>query len=169
METTVNTPVSLSLSELTNKIDLRKATDKLRVQNEISRLMTMQSLMDTAVSKVEEKLPSIVAALDSMGLGVSEFGYGKTGMDSKTWNDGDCIRVNITAVPTSNKFRFILDQGYDSRGRGKNQNRLNEKANKMSAVITEKTGIGSVQINPFSLEIKNAGDTKRVLVELWIK
>lgn len=167
METITNTP-ALSLSELTNKIDLRKASDKLRVQNEISRLMTVQSLMDAAVSKVEAKLPSIVDAIESMGLGISEFGYGKTGIDSKTWNEGDSLRVSITAVSTSNKFRFILDQGYDSKGRGKNQNRLNSKAEKMAAIITEKTGM-SAHINPFSLEIKNEGDTKRVLIEIWIK
>lgn len=174
---TLNMPATKSLTDLTSAMGLRKTNDKLRMQNEINRMMDLQSVINAKVSGLELKLPSIIEALDSMGLGIAEFGYGKTGIDwDEVKNDEKMeaamkagLRVNITAVPTSNKFRFIKDQGFTSGGRGKNQNRLDEKSEKMATVIKEKTGIESVSVNPFSLEVKNENDVKRVLIELYIK
>lgn len=169
METTTTTPVK-SVENIMDTIALRKSTDQTRIQNEINRMMDLNTITNAYVSRLETKLPSLVAVLSKMGLGLVEFGYGKTGMNDKAWGPDDSLRVHMTAVPTSDKFKFLQDQGYDSRGRGKNYERLNAKASKIGDAIKKATDIESVHVNPFSLEIKRDDDqVRRVLIEMWIK
>lgn len=164
--TTESTEVK-SLETLSGIIATRNANAKMTIEEEITRLNKLHANTAQMVAKLESKLPSIVKSLESMGLGIYSMAYWKTG-DHKAWTSEDQLRVSITAVPASNKFKFITFDGYDKSGRGRNYKRLEAKRKKIEDTIKSDTCSGDVDVNPFSLEIKNENDTKRILIEMYI-
>lgn len=68
------------------------------------------------------------------------------------------------------KFKFIQFRGYTSRGSGKNEDRLREKAEKISETVM--TALQNPEnelrcaVNPFSLEVRDGKETGRVLMDI---
>ena len=156
-----------TIAELKSEIDASAVNMTKRIDVEIATLLNHQKKYTAAIAELENKLPFIAASLEQQGLGITSVGYFKTGHGNE-WDENTGLKVTINAEPTSGKFKFIADAGYTARGSGKNQDRLNAKAAKLAEAIKTATGIKSVDVNPFSLEVKNSGDTKRVLIDAWI-
>ena len=72
-------------------------------------------------------------------------------------------------LKSDGNFKFIPFAGYDSRGRGRNQSRLETKARKMEEKITEFVDSENLNIscnvNEYSLESKE-DDKETVLIEI---
>ena len=92
----------------------------------------------------------------------------KTGMGDD-WEDGDYMRVAVYAKSIDGSFKFITFKGYTSRGSGKNEKQLCATRDKIVEKIKEGTGLESVAVNQYSLEIKNAEDSKSVSIDFWVK
>jgi len=90
----------------------------------------------------------------------------KSGGNPEIWVDGDKLVVELVALPINGKFKFLTFRGYDARGRGKNADRLCEKATKLQALLKDSCAIEGIQVNPSSLEIRNDREG-RVLITLW--
>ena len=60
-------------------------------------------------------------------------------------------------VAGDEKFRFLKDQGYNSKGAPRNAGRLENKARKIREAF-EMVGF-SISVNPFSLEYREENDT----------
>lgn len=168
MKTLALQPVK-SLETLKLDIEARSHMDRVELHNKIEMLNDLYSDTKYREAILFARLPKIVEALETLGLGIESMGYGKTGMNMGVWSPEDSLRVNITAVPTSNKFKFIKDQGFTAGGSGKNQKQLDAKAEKLQAFIKEQTNANTVHVNCFSLEVKNVGDKGSVSIELYIK
>ena len=79
-----------------------------------------------------------------------------------------CRDRNIAITAKSDgKFKFIAFAGYTSRGAGKNQERLNTKSEAIEECVRFMTGF-RCSVNCYSLEVKNAGETKNVLVDVFL-
>jgi hypothetical protein len=125
-----------------------------------------------AMSNLNRLLPKLVDGLTKLGLGIDSLSVTQTGLNNEVWDETTCLKVGMNAVPISGKFKFIKFNGYDSRGRGKNQSRLDEKASKIRESLTDSLGGGiSFQVNQFSLECdKNENDmNNRVMIDFWVK
>jgi len=142
------------------------------VQRTIETATHFHRCYNLAVVKLDAALPALLAALDSQGLQMSELSYYPTGMhNERVWKEGTSLAVSIKArrKDGSKKFRFIGFNGYDSRGAGKNQERLDAKAHALREVLNA----GSVLeygVNCFSLEIKDDAneDTNQVLISTHV-
>lgn len=77
--------------------------------------------------------------------------------------------LNLT-LPSDGKFRFIKFRGYTSRGSGKNEDRLREKAEKISETVMEALQNPENElrcsVNQFSLETRDDKETGRVLMTI---
>lgn len=77
--------------------------------------------------------------------------------------------LNLT-LPSDGKFRFIKFRGYTSRGSGKNEDRLCEKAEKISetvmAALQNPENELRCSVNQFSLETRDDKETGRVLMTI---
>lgn len=77
--------------------------------------------------------------------------------------------LNLT-LPSDGKFKFIKFRGYTSRGSGKNEDRLCEKAEKISEAVQGalRDSINELRcsVNPFSLEVRDGKETGRVLMTI---
>lgn len=68
------------------------------------------------------------------------------------------------------KFKFIQFRGYTSRGAGKNESRLDSKAEKiceavMAALLNPVNEL-RCSVNPFSLEVRDEKEAGRVLMDI---
>lgn len=107
---------------------------------------------------------------NTQNLEISQLSPRKTGINND-WEDKDYLHVSLQLKPTSNKFKFIKEAGFDKHGNGRNQSKLQERAQKLSEAIKTGTGLDSVSVNEFSFEIKEGHDTskKTILVVFWVK
>lgn len=68
------------------------------------------------------------------------------------------------------KFKFIQFRGYTSRGAGKNESRLDSKAEKICeavmAALQNPVNELRCSVNPFSLEVRDGKETGRVLMDI---
>lgn len=68
------------------------------------------------------------------------------------------------------KFKFIQFRGYTSRGAGKNEGRLDSKAEKMADTVIKALGSSyknfDCYVNSYSLEVKNDSEQGTVLMNL---
>ena len=65
------------------------------------------------------------------------------------------------------KIKPIVFSGYDSRGRGKNRDRLHKKAEGLEQIISMATGY-KTSVNSYGLEVKAAGNEFSFSVQLEI-
>lgn len=116
---------------------------------------------------LEKAYSEIVPVLMKMGLEITELTYRVNHPSeifrSEEWKGS--MSVSIHARSTG-KFKFIGFNGYTASGTGRNQKRLQEKADKIADAIS---GFGvKFSVNPFSLEVKDERE-KFVLISGWIE
>jgi hypothetical protein len=125
-----------------------------RIASELKAMHEKLAKTQAGPDKFNAALPAFTAALAKEGLAVSEV------------HAGAAPRFSVTAVPTSGKFRFLKDSGYMANGSGKNERRLEAKAERLQEIISTATGF-NCNVNQYSLEVKDDSDRKRVLIEVW--
>lgn len=78
-------------------------------------------------------------------------------------------RLSLHLV-SDGKFKFIQFRGYTSRGSGKNESRLDSKAEKIceavQAALQNPVNELCCSVNPFSLEVRDGKETGRVLMDI---
>jgi len=151
---------------IAQQIQFSKDTANSRYQNAVQQLKFNRDALLTKLVLLESKLPSIIEALDSEGLTLQDLSYYKTGMEDD-WSSDTKLCVEFRGVPHNGKVKFLTFNGYTSSGSGKNQARLKEKATKLATSLKDKIGMESVQVNEFSLEVKQQADNKRVLYSIY--
>lgn len=157
----------MKTTDILTQIETSKKHRDEFLLKEIDRLCDYNANMKLLLNKLSDKISMIIEAIENRGLEISEFNYQKTG-SSHIWNDSDNLKLIITARSTG-KFKFIKFKGYDSKGRGKNQKILDEKAARLNAFIKGKTGLSTVQVNPFSLECEDEElKNKTILIDAWL-
>lgn len=170
METTTQPTVQIQFAPaLIKGIHDRRVVDDQHIVDELVKMRMYQKSFNNRLAILESKVPAIVTALNDMGLGIESMGYGKNGAHDRKWIQGDAMRVTINATPIpGGKFKFITFKGYTAGGRGKNQKRLDDKADKMAATLKEKTELDA-SVNCYSLEIPRELQSKRIMIEMFIK
>jgi len=133
-----------------------KMTNSFRneaIEDKIKALLEEQKAENAHYNAAMHAYKSIETALLVNHLKITDAHYRGNHIDIKAESDG--------------KFKFILDRGYAPNGSGRNQKVLNEKAGKIMESVRFLTGF-RCDVNCFSLEIKKAGDTKRVLIDIYL-
>lgn len=78
-------------------------------------------------------------------------------------------RLSLHLV-SDGKFKFIQFRGYTSRGAGKNEGRLDSKAEKMADTVIKALGSSyknfDCYVNSYSLEVKNESEQGTVIMNL---
>jgi len=142
-------------------IDQLNKSKELYENNRIKEIDRINKLAKFQLEKVDilkEKLPSLIKALSSVHLEISDLWHSYTG-NSYEIKDGDKYRVTIYAK-SDGKFIFIKDQGYTASGAGRNQQTLDNKAKKIEEKLQASTGIDRIHVNPFSLEVSRIGNSE---------
>ncbi|MCK9569118.1 hypothetical protein M0R72_09265 [Candidatus Pacearchaeota archaeon] len=147
--------------EMVDQIERSMTANQAEAQKEVERIQLAASNYARLATKLESLLPSLVKALDKAGLGIDSFGYSAS-------QDSTSLSVSIRAKPTSGKFKFIQFAGYDSRGCGKNRQRLEDKAGKLESALTDAMDV-RVRVNPCSLEIKDIAKDKFVMIDFCVR
>lgn len=162
---TLNTTAETKEVQILKEINISRAKNEEWLQKETERIQYYNSKVSEKLSLLETKLPLIINALKNQGLEIDKLSY--YFHSENKWIDGSSsMSVSINAISTSGKFKFILFNGYDSRGRGKNHDRLIVKRNKIQESFI-KDGI-KMQVNEYSLEVKNQSEEKRVLISFGL-
>ena len=157
----------LKFGDIERMMNERRDNAEIKINETIAQMKDLQNKTNEKVKELRNMLPSLIKAIEKQGLAITEFHYNKSG-DEKAWSEGDQMSVDVTAVPTSGKFRFIKFDGYTAKGAGRNQSRLEAKADALAQAIKKETNFKGVYVNRFSLEIKNDSDSKSVLIGVWI-
>jgi hypothetical protein len=151
----------ITREDMVNQIEQSMVANQEGVQKEVARIQLAANNYARLATELESLLPSLVKALDKVGLGINSFGYSAS-------QDSTSLSVSIHANPTSSKFKFIAFAGYDARGCGKNRQRLEDKAGKLESALTNAVGV-RVRVNPCSLEIKDAAKDKFVMIDFCVR
>lgn len=168
METTIAQSI-LSVNDIQNQIESSNKNVQDSIKEKINQLLNIQAKKEEKLSFFQNNLPSLIECLEKQGLAISKVGYYKSGMNSDKWEESDVMIMPLQLVPTSGKFKFIKFNGYLSSGRGRNHNRLVEKARKLEDLIKQSTSFTSCNVNQFSLEIEDENDSKSILLDIMIK
>ena len=115
-----------------------------------------------------KKATNLENELKKLGLRIHNITTSKCGFSSD-WKHDTSMDVSIVAKSTG-KFKLIKDQGFDSRGRGKNQKLLDAKADKLVNALKDATGFDIIHVNSYSLEIEEneTPETKSILINIYI-
>lgn len=129
-------------------------------ERKVEELQTNQALDQKAFDATEEVLKQLSATLESEHLEIVNIHMSRVNLK---------VKLDMKLKPTSGKVKFIKSQGYTSSGSGKNQKRLNEKAKKYESILTEPINCVNAyaDVNPYSFEINDKDDEKRILVNLY--
>ena len=168
METTIEKS-TLSISDIKNQIESSNKAVQDSINEKINQLLTTQVKKEERLLFFQNNLPSLVDCLQKQGLAISKVGYYKSGMNSDKWEEGNVMIIALQLIPTSGKFKFIKFNGYLNSGKGRNHDRLVEKAHKLEALIKQSTPFISCNVNQPSLEIEGESDSKTILLDIVIK
>ncbi len=160
----------MKTNEIANTVITRVSSVTLAAEQKLAAIKLVQERMQERSCAFLAALPALETVLSNLGLEINSVGCYKTGMDADVWKDGDKLKVDFTAVPTSGKFKFLAFQGYTARGAGKNEERLHAKAAAIEEAIRVGAGFTSVDVNSCSLEVRDdKRDGKgRVMVSLFV-
>lgn len=121
-----------------------------------------------ALKLAKSMMDRLVPALSDLGLEVTNFGEHQCPypQGSQDWTPNSHLKVTLHLHSTGS-FRFLAFDGYDSRGAGRNQKRLEQKACKLEDAVLKATGF-TVSVNPISLEKKVETKTGPVLMSFSV-
>lgn len=146
----------------------RKTSSNLKKEQEVERINNNNKKYVTYIDKVKEVIPSLVDVLNKEGFKIESLSPKKTGI-GEDWEDDDYMNVSLSLIPISEKVKFIEFSGNTASGESRNKKQRDSRALKLSDAIKSATGLTSVMVNPYSFEVKNKSEKKRVLVDFWIK
>lgn len=135
------------------------------IEKEMSNLNRMLQEFASNGAVAQQIINDLEPVLAKLHLTIGEFTMSRPDKE-KASNRGT---LNLT-LPSDGKFRFIKFRGYTSRGSGKNEDRLCEKAEKISetvmAALQNPENELRCSVNQFSLETRDDKETGRVLMTI---
>lgn len=136
-----------------------------QIEKEIANLNRMREEMQANGAVAQQIINDLEPVLAKLHLTIDSFTMNRPDKE-KASNRGT---LNLT-LPSDGKFRFIKFRGYTSRGSGKNEDRLCEKAEKISetvmAALQNPENELRCSVNQFSLETRDDKETGRVLMTI---
>lgn len=136
-----------------------------QIEKEIANLNRMREELQANGAVAQQIINDLEPVLAKLHLTIGEFTMSRPDKE-KASNRGT---LNLT-LPSDGKFRFIKFRGYTSRGSGKNESRLDSKAEKIceavQAALQNPVNELRCSVNPFSLEVRDEKETGRVLMDI---
>ena len=144
------------MNTLSEIIERKKQSVESERQEALNRVKTIENYQEwyhNRTLELEKSLPEISKTFKELGL-ILNIEFLQT-----TCYDFNVTEKSSLVVSCScemfGKMKPIKFAGYTSSGAGKNQKKLDEKAKKIEEYIKNKTCIKSIDVNQYSLEIKN--------------
>lgn len=136
-----------------------------QIEKEIANLNRMREELQANGAVAQQIINDLEPVLAKLHLTIGEFTMSRPDKE-KASNRGT---LNLT-LPSDGKFKFIQFRGYTSRGAGKNESRLDSKAEKIceavQAALQNSVKELRCSVNPFSLESRDDKETGRVLMSI---
>lgn len=153
-----------TLDNLSLKVDESLEGAYKEYQENFDKLVAKRDITTMKLRNLRSLLPRIIEGLAIEHLQISSLSY-YVGIDATGKGDPH-LKVSISAV-FDGKFKFIKDQGYTSRGSGKNQKTLDDKGKKIEEGFLAMTQI-KIRVNSMTLEAKKDGSERSVLIETYL-
>lgn len=136
-----------------------------QIEKEIANLNRMREELQANGAVAQQIINDLEPVLAKLHLTIGEFTMSRPDKE-KASNRG---RLSLHLV-SNGKFKFIQFRGYTSRGAGKNESRLDSKAEKIcetvQAALQNPVNELRCSVNPFSLEVRDEKETGRVLMDI---
>lgn len=136
-----------------------------QIEMEIANLNRMRNEMQANGAVAQQIINDLEPVLAKLHLTIDSFTMNRPDKE-KASNRG---RLSLHLV-SDGKFKFIQFRGYTSRGAGKNESRLDSKAEKIcetvQAALQNPVNELRCSVNPFSLEVRDEKETGRVLMDI---
>ena len=136
-----------------------------KIDNEIANLERMREEYTANMNVVESILNDLKPVLSKLHLTIKEFNVNKP--NKEIASHLGCLSLELVS---DGKFKFIKFAGYTSRGVGKNENRLHDKAEKITTMVYNALRSSyknfDCYVNMYSLEIKHESERGVVLMSL---
>ena len=142
-----------------------------KLEIEIEKLRNQMNSYQIRLRKASQIYDKLEQTLNKLGLKIDKYYVPNFESSDPMGNvmKYDNLFMKVQAVKNeTNKFRFIAHAGYDSKGAGRNRTKLQNKAEVLSAKLSETIDC-SVSINPYSLEINEPDSVGRVLIQVKIE
>lgn len=136
-----------------------------QIEKEIMNLNRMRDEFAASGAVAQQIIIDLEPVLAKLHLTIDSFTMNRPDKE-KASNRG---RLSLHLV-SDGKFKFIQFRGYTSRGAGKNESRLDSKAEKIcetvQAALQNPVNELRCSVNPFSLEVRDEKETGRVLMDI---
>lgn len=136
-----------------------------QIEKEITNLNRMREEIQANGAVAQQIINDLEPVLAKLHLTIDSFTMNRPDKE-KASNRGS---LSLT-LNSDGKFRFIEFRGYTSRGAGKNESRLDSKAEKICeavmAALQNPVNELRCSVNPFSLEVRNGKETGCVLMSI---
>lgn len=136
-----------------------------QIEMEIANLNRMRNEMQANGAVAQQIINDLEPVLAKLHLTIGSFTMNRPDKEKAS----HCGRLSLT-LNSDGKFKFIQFRGYTSRGAGKNESRLDSKAEKICETVQGalRDSINELRcsVNPFSLEVRDGKETGRVLMDI---
>lgn len=136
-----------------------------QIEKEIANLNRMREEMQANGAVAQQIINDLEPVLAKLHLTIDSFTMNRPDKEKASHRG----RLSLT-LNSDGKFKFIQFRGYTSRGAGKNESRLDSKAEKICeavmAALQNPVNELRCSVNPFSLEVRDGKETGRVLMDI---
>lgn len=136
-----------------------------QIEMEIANLNRMRNEMQANGAVAQQIINDLEPVLAKLHLTIDSFTMNRPDKEKASHRG----RLSLT-LNSDGKFKFIQFRGYTSRGAGKNESRLDSKAEKICeavmAALQNPVNELRCSVNPFSLEVRDEKETGRVLMDI---
>lgn len=135
------------------------------IEKEIANLNRMREEIQVNGAVAQQIINDLEPVLEKLHLKIEEFTMNQPNKEVASNKGGIWLRLL-----SDGKFKFIKFAGYTSRGAGKNEGRLDSKAEKMVNTVGNALGHRyknfDCYVNSYSLEVKNESEQGTVIMNL---
>lgn len=136
-----------------------------QIEKEIANLNRMREEMQANGAVAQQIINDLEPVLAKLHLTIDSFTMNRPDKEKASHRG----RLSLHLV-SDGKFKFIQFRGYTSRGAGKNESRLDSKAEKICeavmAALQNPVNELRCSVNPFSLEVRDGKETGRVMMDI---
>ena len=136
-----------------------------QIEKEIANLNRMREEMQANGAVAQQIINDLEPVLAKLHLTIDSFTMNRPDKEKASHRG----RLSLHLV-SDGKFKFIQFRGYTSRGAGKNESRLDSKAEKICeavmAALQNPVNELRCSVNPFSLEVRDGKEKGCVLMDI---
>lgn len=136
-----------------------------QIEMEIANLNRMRNEIQANGAVAQQIINDLEPVLAKLHLTIDSFTMNRPDKEKASHRG----RLSLHLM-SDGKFKFIQFRGYTSRGAGKNESRLDSKAEKICETVQGalRDSINELRcsVNPFSLEVRDGKETGRVLMDI---